>query len=122
MPRPKGNGPGHGGPATGPGWGGPPKGEGNKGPGPGRGHTHRSVAELMAAQNAREIAAQRWLEILNDPTHPHHATMVVKAAERLDGAPKQEIEATVASHVVRAPVKPANVDEWAATYAPNASK
>lgn len=61
--------------------------------GPGRGVTHRSVAELMAAQGARELAATRWMDILKDPTNPHHASMVAKAADRMDGAPVQPIDA-----------------------------
>lgn len=80
----------------GPGWGGPARGGvGNsvtRTPGPGRGHTNKSVAELLAAQGARELAAERWLHILQDPAHPHHATMIVKAAERMDGAPTQRLE------------------------------
>lgn len=77
---------------NGAGWGGTAKGEGNKGAGPGRGNTTRTVAEIMAAQGARELAAERWLAILNDPAHPRHAEMIAKAADRLDGAPKQSIE------------------------------
>lgn len=88
--RPKGD-PNHQRRGKGAGWGGPPKGEGNKGAGPGRGITGKSVAELMALQGARETAADRWLAILNDPNHPHHATMIAKAAERLDGAAAQTI-------------------------------
>ena len=78
--------------AGGAGWGGPAKGAATGKPGPGRGHTTRTVAEIMAAQGARELAAQRWIEILQDPAHPRHAEMVAKAADRLDGAPKQSIE------------------------------
>ncbi len=78
--------------AGGAGWGGPAKGSGNREAGPGRGHTTRTVAEIMAAQGARELAAQRWLEILQDPAHPRHAEMVAKAADRMDGAPKQPFE------------------------------
>ena len=80
--------------AGGVGWGGAAKGEGNRGAGPGRGITGRSVAELMAAAGARETAAERWMDILNDPSHPKHAEMVAKAAERLDGAPLQRSELT----------------------------
>lgn len=85
----RGNGGGHGGPA---------RGEGNRSAGPGRppgvknGEGKRTVADLMAEMGARELAAQRWLEILNDPAHPRHAEMVAKAADRMDGAPKQSIE------------------------------
>lgn len=81
-------------------WGGPPKGAGGPGKreGAGRpagvknGEGKRSVADLMAELGAREIAAQRWLEILNDPAHPKHADMVAKAADRLDGAPTQRVQ------------------------------
>jgi hypothetical protein len=118
--RPKGD-PNHHRRGTGAGWGGAAKGAGSKGAGPGRGNTHRTVAEIMAAQGAREKAAEAWMTILNDPAHPRHADMVAKAAERLDGAPKQEIEASIASHVIRAPAKPASAEEWAATYAPRAA-
>jgi hypothetical protein len=60
--------------------------------GPGRGVTGKTVAELMAAAEAREIAAEAWLAILRDPTHPKHADMVAKAAERMDGAPMQRVQ------------------------------
>lgn len=73
-------------------WGGPAKGEGSREPGPGRGITGKSVAELMARAGARELAAERWVAILNDPAHPRHADMVAKAADRLDGASKQTVE------------------------------
>jgi hypothetical protein len=82
----------------GPGWGGPAKGPGNRGAGPGRppgvknGQGKRSVADLMIEGGARELAAERWIAILQDPTHPHHATMVAKAADRMDGASTQRIE------------------------------
>lgn len=85
--RPKGSGV----PAGGMGWGGSAKGEGNRTAGPGRGHTHRTVADLMIAAGCRELAAQRWQDILNDPAHPKHAEMVAKAADRMDGAPTQNI-------------------------------
>lgn len=60
--------------------------------GPGRGITGKSVAEIMAAAGARELAAERWMAILEDPTHPKHADMIAKAADRLDGAPIQRNE------------------------------
>ena len=88
---------------NGAGWGGQAKGEGKKGAvdGSGRpagvktGEGKRSVADIMAEMGARELAAQRWLEILNDPTHPQHAAMVDKAATRLDGAPLARMEHSV---------------------------
>lgn len=85
----RGNGPGHGGPA---------KGAGNRGASPGRpkglrdGEGKRTVADLLIDAGARELAAQRWLEILNDPSHPRHAEMVAKVADRMDGAPMARIE------------------------------
>ena len=89
--------------------------------GPGRGVTGRSVAELMAAQGARERAAEAWLAILDDPAHPHHASMVAKAAERLDGAPEQRVTQEVTNrYVVRAPSEPATEDEWLAQNRPPA--
>jgi hypothetical protein len=87
--------------------------------GPGRGITHRSVAELMAAQGAREKAADAWLAILDDPAHPKHADMVAKAAERLDGAPEQRVTSEVTNrYVVRAPAEPASEDEWLEQHKP----
>lgn len=105
---------------TGAGHGGPKKGEGNRQAGPGRGHTHRSVAELMAAQGAREEAADAWMAILRDPEHPKHADMVAKAAERLDGAPEQRVVSeNTTRYVVRAPAKAETVEEWAAQHKPS---
>lgn len=104
-------------------WGGPKRGgESNSAsgkPGPGRGVTGRTVAELMAAQGAREKAADAWLAILDDPAHPKHAEMVAKAAERLDGAPEQRVTSEVTNrYVVRAPAEPASEDEWLAQHKP----
>lgn len=118
MPFKKGD-PNHPRRGKGAGWGGAPKGPGNHGAGPGRGVTGKSVAELMAAQAAREIAADAWLAILNDPAHPRHADLVVKAAERLDGAPEQRVTQEVTNrYVVRAPAEPASEDEWLAQHKP----
>lgn len=111
---------------TGAGHGGPKKGAGNKTAGPGRpegrknGEGKLTVADLLIAAGAREIAAAQWLAILNDPTHPKHADMVAKVADRMDGAPKQEIEASMSSHVIRAPAKSTDAADWMATYAPKA--
>jgi hypothetical protein len=89
--------------------------------GPGRGITGKTVAELMAAQGAREVAADAWLAILADPAHPKHADMVAKAAERLDGAPEQRVTSEVTNrYVVRAPAEPASEDEWLAQHRPPA--
>jgi hypothetical protein len=83
---------------NGAGWGGAAKGEGNAAAGPGRpegvgnGEGKRTVADLMIAAGGRELAARRWMEILDDPTHPHHATMVAKGSDRMDGASTQRVE------------------------------
>lgn len=89
---------------NGAGWGGPKRGEGKPfepgDPRAGRpdgvkhGEGKQTVADIMVARGAREIAAQRWLEILADPAHPKHAEMVAKAADRMDGAPKTSIHIT----------------------------
>jgi len=81
---------------TGMGWGGPPRGDvvaGKAGRPPGvkNGEGKRSVADLMAERGAREIVADRWVAIIDDPAHPHHAVMLEKAATRLDGAPLQSV-------------------------------
>jgi hypothetical protein len=122
--RPKGD-PNHHRRGNGAGWGGPAKGEGNamRGiPGPGRSITGKSVAELMAIQAAREIAADAWLAILNDPAHPKHADMVAKAAERMDGAPEQRVTSEVTNrYVVRAPAEPASEEEWLSQHKPKSA-
>lgn len=93
--RPKGD-PNHQRKGNGAGWGGAARRSGGDivpgTPGPGRGITGKSVAELMALQAAREIAADAWLAILKDPAHPRHADMIAKAADRMDGAPKQTLD------------------------------
>lgn len=88
--------------AKGPGWGGPARGGSSNSearrPGPGRppgvknGEGKRSVADLMIQAGGRELAAERWIAILNDPNHPQHAAMVAKAADRMDGAALQRVE------------------------------
>jgi hypothetical protein len=106
---------------VGAGWGGPAKGESAKRAGPGRpkgvknGQGKRTVAELMVESGARELTAQRWLEILNDPAHPKHADMVAKAADRMDGAPTQNINADLSmpGALVDAP-PPETREEWLA--------
>jgi len=107
---------------NGAGWGGPAKGPGNKGPGPGRGITNRSVADLMAAAGARELAAERWLAILNDPAHPKHAEMIAKAADRMDGAPTQHQDLTSGGqrlgYVITAPAEAEDADAWAEQHQP----
>ena len=104
---------------TGAGHGGPKQGEGNKAAGPGRpkgvknGEGKLTVADLLIAAGARELATAQWLAILNDPDHPKHADMIAKAADRMDGAPKQQVEvedkrATVSS-------EPMSEDDWLAS-------
>ena len=81
------------------GWGGPAKGAGNRGgaiaggrpKGVKTGDGKKSVADLMAADEGRRVAAEAWMAILRDPTHPKHADMVAKAADRMDGAPSQDL-------------------------------
>lgn len=83
--------------ASGDGWGGSPKGAGQapgnklagRPEGVKNGEGKRSVAELMAERHAREKIAERWLAIIDDPSHPMHAAMLDKGAARLDGAPVQ---------------------------------
>lgn len=86
-----GNGRGHGGQANGPG-----KPPGNRMAGRPEGvktgEGKRSVADLLAAKGAREAIAERWMAIINDPAHPHHATMLDKGAQRMDGAAVQRLE------------------------------
>ncbi len=109
---------------NGAGWGGPAKGPGRSSrglPGPGRSITGKTVAELMALEGAREIAAERWMAILRDPAHPKHADMVVHAAKRLDGDPEQRVTSEVhARYVVRAPEKAESIEEWEAQHSPKA--
>lgn len=78
------------------GWGGPARGDAVKGRagrpvGAKTGEGKRSVADLMAERGARETVADRWIAIIADPAHPHHAIMLEKAATRLDGAPLQSV-------------------------------
>lgn len=57
---------------------------------PGEGK-RRKIAELLEERDARAVVADAWMAILRDPSHPHHATMIDKAANRLDGAPTQPV-------------------------------
>jgi len=77
-------------PATGKGWGGPARGnyDATRPPGPGRPRGVRNgegkrarMREYLAPYS--EHLAQRWLEKALDPTDPHAATLLVKAAEML---------------------------------------
>jgi hypothetical protein len=104
-------------------WGGPARGGISNSKagiaGPGRGITGKTVAELLIAMGAREEAAERWMDILQDPSHPKHADMVVQAAKRTDGDPEQRVTSEVTNrYVVRAPAEPASEDEWLAQHKP----
>ena len=77
-------------PATGRGWGGPARGnyDATRPPSPGRPRGVRNgegkrarMREYLAPYS--EHLAQRWLEKALDPTDPHAATLLVKAAEML---------------------------------------
>lgn len=87
----RGNGAGHGGPARGA--GGTGKREGSGRPwGVKDGEGKLSVADLLVALGARRVAADAWMAILQDPAHPHHANMVAKAADRMDGQSLARVE------------------------------
>jgi hypothetical protein len=86
-------------PAGSDGWGGPAKGRGNKGPGPGRpkgvpdgqGKIPRRQAAfraLMADYIPRTV--ERWKALIDQPSHPHHHTMLLKHVE-LEGEFKEHI-------------------------------
>lgn len=104
---------------TGAGHGGPKKGDGNKEAGPGRpagvknGEGKQTVADLLIAAGAREIAAAQWLAILNNPEHPKHADMVAKVADRMDGAAMQPVQVEDKRAVVSS--EPMSEDEWLAS-------
>jgi hypothetical protein len=95
----RGNGAGWGGPAKGA--GAPPgSGQGGRPKGVKNGEGKRTIADLMANLQAREKIAKAWMVIIEDSSHPQHATMLVKGAERLDGAPVQPIEAGAAGPLI----------------------
>lgn len=87
----RGNGLGHGGPAKGVGGAGKREGAGRPA-GVKTGEGKVSVADLLVALGARQIAAEAWMAILRDPTHPHHASMVAKLADRVDGQALARVE------------------------------
>lgn len=105
---------------NGAGWGGSAKGAGNRKAGPGRGHTHRTVADLMIAAGCRQIAAERWQAILDNPAHPKHAEMVAKAADRMDGAPSQDVtsKGERIGYVIPAPAEAEDATAWAEQHKP----
>lgn len=78
--------------------GGRTKGEPPKVAGPGRPKGVKTGEGKKATFRAHlaphiEATADRWLAIINDPSHPHHHTMVLKHAE-LEGEFKQAVELT----------------------------
>jgi hypothetical protein len=109
-------------------WGGPARGGVSNSKagiaGPGRGITGKTVAELLIAMGAREEAAERWMDILKDPSHPKHADMVVQAARRTDGDPVQRQDVTSngerVGFVIAAPPEAKDSAEWAKQHAPSA--
>lgn len=120
----KGNGRGVGGPAKGAGYGGPAKGlsetySAEHQPPP----EAKSAGHDVAAEIRARIAAKRneifdaQIERALDLSHPQGHAAAAWLGDKLL-PPKQEIEANVSSHVIRAPAKPASVEDWAATYAP----
>lgn len=89
-------------PKGGTGWGGAAKGEGKKGGAPGSGRPlgvkNGEGKQAVRAGIFRELLApkmpemaQRWADIALDPNHPHHHTMILKAAE-INGEFKQAVE------------------------------
>lgn len=115
----RGNGFGHGGPAKGA--GGPGKREGAGRPeGVKDGQGKVSVADLLVALGARQVAADAWMAILKDPTHPHHANMVAKLADRVDGAPQQDVTSNGEriGYVIPAPPEAENATAWMEQYKP----
>ncbi|RVT95239.1 hypothetical protein EOD42_16775 [Rhodovarius crocodyli] len=59
-----------------------------------------------------ENTARRWLKIINDPTHPHHHTMILKHAE-LNREFKQDLDVTLRD----APLEDLTDEELAAIVA-----
>ena len=100
-------------------WGGPKRGEGNKDAGPGRprgvksGEGKKSVADRMIEMGLEAETATRWAAIIRDPSHPHHASMLEKAATRMNGAPMQPIEVEDKRATVSA--EPMSEDDWLAS-------
>ncbi len=125
MPRPKGNGPGIGGPAKGAGWGGPPKGASTSRILPGDPDGIRALARDPANKALKDqFRAELWGKLHSIAmTGESEATQLMaadKLLDRIDGKAKQtqEIQANVASYVVRAPAEPASEDEWLAQHKP----
>jgi hypothetical protein len=75
----------------------------------------REIRERIAARKNELLEAQftRALSIEHPQGHQAAADLMNRIMP-----PKTEIEANVSSHVIRAPAKPADAAEWAATYAP----
>lgn len=113
------------GPGKGAGWGGEAKGasksrfvEGELQPMQGK----QGTAAVVQAREARLAMLKDHLFTLALEAEREETQLSATVAylNREEGMPKQiqEIDARVASHVIRAPAKPADAAEWAATYAP----
>jgi hypothetical protein len=109
----------------GPGWGGPPKGASTSRIKPGDPDGIAALARDPGNKALKDqFRAELWTKLhtiaLTGESEAIQVAAADKLLDRIDGKPKQtqEIEARVASHVVRAPAKPADAAEWAATYAP----
>ncbi len=81
----------------------------------------RDPKNIEAKAQARELYLGTLVQVMT--TAEVDAARVAAAdkfADRVDGkaAQKVEVDAKVASHVIRAPAAPESVAEWAATYAP----
>jgi hypothetical protein len=110
----------------GPGWGGDAKGESTSRFLPGE-HAAmiRSLAfdpkNQEAKARARELYLGTLVEVMTtSEVDAARVSAADKFADRIDGkaAQKIDVDAKVASHVIRAPAAPESVAEWAATYAP----
>lgn len=83
----------------------------------------KSAGHDVAAEIRARIAARRneifdaQIERALNLEHPQGHQAAAWLGDKLL-PPKQEIEANVSSHVIRAPAKPVSVEDWAATYAP----
>lgn len=120
--------PGTNGPAKGPGkgqWGGPAKGASTSRIEPGDPAGIRALARDPANKALKdEMRAELWAKLHSIALTGENETVQVSAADklldRIDGKPKQtqEIQANVASYVVRAPADPSSEDEWLAQHKP----
>lgn len=121
----KGNGAGRGGPAKGAGkgdgWGGPAQGEGSKECVSAFQHMSNDEIIRANAEARRAMLKDNLLLLaLRAERQETQVSATVAYLNRDEGMPtqKQEIEARVASHVIRAPAKAAGVVDWLAEHAP----